>query len=276
MALLDDIAHIADQIDGIANRFNERMDSMMRSARVWVASEQGQQLLSAVDYMTITSRIGDFYAHSGWYFPVHPSFHRHAMEHLTLHQPFDPREAARLVGPESRHWPWIVEGLLASPSIESRSLVVREGTRCMEEGLWHAAVSTLLPMIEGIASDRSGVLEGKRVGRRIDDILNSTDGALEAISAVPALEVVDAEIFERRDFNQVQIADEALNRHLVLHGRPVQFGTEINAVRTLMLLVALVEIIDGALLFRATSIPPDGGSLLDDYGPLAPLRQAAA
>lgn len=268
MALLDELNEIADGI-------RDAVGALARAGREWAASDEGQDMLAMADYCAVTSRVGGFYAHSGWYLPVHPALHRYALEHLELHQPFDPRDAVQRVGPRSPHWGWIVEGLLASPSTATRKEQVREALRCIEMALWHAAVSTLMPVIEGIASDRSGVLEGMRVGRRINRILHSDLGALEAISAVEALDVLDAEIFSRIEFGAVDPKEHLLNRHLVLHGRPTPFGSEANAVRTLMLLIALIEILDGAIVLRTSAAPPDGGSLLDDYGPLAPLRSAA-
>lgn len=48
-----------------------------------------------------------------------------------------------------------------------------------------------------------------------------------------------------------------------------------NACRTFMLLVALIELLDGAMLLRTESAPADTASFLDEYGPLAQLREAA-
>jgi hypothetical protein len=39
-----------------------------------------------------------------------------------------------------------------------------------------------------------------------------------------------------------------------------------------MLLVALVELLDGPLLLRSATVPVDEASLLDEHGPLAVIR----
>lgn len=268
LAFLDDIAAAGD-------RFRKWADDTAKAVRDWAASEHGQNTLLTVDFLSLSARIGDFYAHIGWYLPVHPALHRYVLELREHHAPFDARDAVRLVGPGSTHWPWIVEGTLASPSVSSRRQIVEDALFCMEHERWHGAVSTLLPVLEGIVADHSAELEGKRVGRRVESILDTEAGEWEALSAVVPLTLLDSEIFDRLEFSDVSIADEALNRHVILHGRTANFGTPINAVRVFMFLVALVELLDGAVIFRASSPPVDEGSFLDEYGPLAGLRAAA-
>ncbi len=46
-----------------------------------------------------------------------------------------------------------------------------------------------------------------RVGRRLDKVLHTEAAQIETLSAVPALSVLDAEIFERRDLQGVGIAE---------------------------------------------------------------------
>lgn len=208
---------------------------------------------------------------------MHPALHRYVLDHHEFHRPFDPRSVADLVGPGSKHWGWIVHGTLNSPTLKTRRTVIEDAVFCIEHERWHAAVSTLLPVIEGVISDRSGILRDKRVGRRLDHILDTETGRWESLSAVPALDVVDEELFAREDFAGVAIDETALNRHLILHGRTVGFGSRETAVRVLMLLVALAELLDGWIILRADpdSVPGDMGSVLDDYGPLAPIRISA-
>jgi hypothetical protein len=208
----------------------------------------------------------------GWYLPVHPALLRYALEHDKFLIPFDPRRTATIVGPGSIHWPWICEGMRSSPSIGTRREVLDDVIYCLEHARWHAAISTALPILEGVISDRSGVLDGPRVGRRLRQLLHNETGQLETISAVPALGVLDQELFKRLPFGNVAISDEALNRHLILHGRIAGFGKPAAAMRVFMLLVALVELLDGALILRSSAPAADEGSLLDEFGPLAPLR----
>jgi hypothetical protein len=255
-----------------------KINAAAASCADWAASETGQQVLLGMDLLAVFADAGRFFAHTGWYLPASPHLYRYALEEQHRHAPFDPRAAARLVSPESAHWTWIAEGLRASPSLASRVAVFDDGVYCVEQARWHAAVSTLLPLIEGIVGDHSGVLKNMAVPRRLNHLLHSENLSsfeLTGLVAVPALQVLDSELFARRDFEEVTIHERALNRHLVLHGRIAGFGTETNALRTLMVIAALVELFDGPLLLRAPSPETLSVDLLDDFGPLASLRAAA-
>ena len=100
--------------------------------------------------------------------------------------------------------------------------------------------------------------------------------SMKVLAAVPALEILRSEVYGRLKFGDPSQPGDVLNRHWVAHGRAAAFGTPINACRTLMLVVALVELFDGAIALRASSAPVDAWALLDEHGPLAPLRAAAA
>ena len=170
-------------------------------------------------------------------------------------------------------------GLSASPVLASRRPILEDGLYCMEQHRWHAAVSTLLPLIEGVVGDKTAVLENVRVPNRLHEYLDGeTVDVVDPLGLVtiPTLAVLDSEVFARREFGAVEIDDEALNRHIVLHGRSAGFGTEVNAVRTLMVITALAELFDGPLAERV-SVPDDFyvPDLLEEYGPLADLRAAS-
>ena len=254
-------------------RGSTRLSSALHPAN----SETGQNVLYDLDFAMLGAQLGDFYEHTGWYFPVHPNLMREALEHVETNAPFDARHAVRLVGPASEHWPWIVEGLLASPSIQSRRTILDEAIFCMEHSRWHAAVSTLLPLIEGHVADHSGRIPGIRVRDRLDHLMyREPASSIKVLAAVSALEILNSEVFGPLKFGDPSQPADVLNRHWVLHGRTAGFGTPINACRTFMLFVALVELFDGALALRASFVPADAGALLDEHGPLAPLRVAAA
>jgi hypothetical protein len=82
-------------------------------------------------------------------------------------------------------------------------------------------------------------------------------------------------VFGNRSFQEVEIEETALNRHLILHGRTAGYGTSINASRVFMLLVALVELLHGPLVLGAGPTEGSIEAVLDEFGPLASLRVAA-
>lgn len=244
-------------ISALARQIRSWLTSITEGLRDWAASDRGQLVMSGVDFLTLSTRIGEFYAHAGWYLPVHPAFQRFALEHVTLSIPFDPRAAARVAGPSSRHWGWIVEGTLASPSLATRKALVEDALFSLEHQRWHGATCALLPVIEGLIAERSGILDNMRVGRRMDHILHHDAGQWETLAAVPAANILDNEVFDRVPFADLDVDDDLLNRHSILHGATAGFGTRLNALRTFFLLVATVEILDGAIVLRTDAAPPE-------------------
>lgn len=112
-------------------------------------------------------------------------------------------------------------------------------------------------MIEGLIAERSGILDNMRVGRRMDHILHHDAGQWETLAAVPAANILDNEVFDRVPFADLDVDDDLLNRHSILHGATAGFGTRLNALRTFFLLVATVEILDGAIVLRTDAAPPE-------------------
>jgi hypothetical protein len=73
----------------------------------------------------------------------------------------------------------------------------------------------------------------------------------------------------------VEIDDRALNPNVVLHGRSAGFGTEVNALRTLMIIAALAELFDGPIAERAPLLDEFFEPDLDEFGPLSGCRATA-
>lgn len=246
---------------------------------LWVGSEEGQEILKGIDFALIGVQTAEFYGRAGIYRPLAPGLMREVLDQIDVDVdgPHDHGRLLSVVGPESENWDWICEGLLASPVLGERSVLVSDAIKCIEGCLWGPAASTLLQVIEGVISDRSGVLEDMRVGRRLDAAISGQSPVAAddfgGMVALPALEVIDREIFARREFAHIAIDDPQLNRHVILHGRTVGYRTRVNALRTLMLVVALAELFDGPIMLRATRRPKGDPTLIDDHGPLANVRQ---
>ena len=191
-----------------------RIDAFVERTASWANTEAGQNVLYALDFAMLDAQLSDFYAHIGWYFPVHPNLMREALEHVETNAPFDARHGVRLVGPGSEHWPWIVEGLLASPSTQSRRPILDEAIFCMEHAQWHAAVSTLLPLIEGHVADHSEQIPRVRVGARLDHLMyREPASSMWVLGAVSALEILNTEVFGQLRFGDPSQPADVLNRH---------------------------------------------------------------
>ncbi len=247
---------------------------------VWAGSEEGQQRLEAIDIAFLAVEIADFYGHASVYRPLSHALMREALDEMQCHGPHDSRRLLRAVGPDSANWSWIREGLLESPAMRERREQIADAFECIEHGVYGPAVTTLLPVFEGVISDKAGILERMRVGLRLEEVLQGrssvTPDGFGDLIARPALTVIDQQVFAHRDFVDVRIDDGDLNRHAILHGRTTGYRTREHALRALMLLVALAELLDGPIMYRATLPPAADPALADDYGVLTGLREAGA
>lgn len=259
-------------LDGLADLADRGM--------VWAGSDEGQKMLTDVDVALLGVRTARFYGHAGIYRPLAPALVKDALQRDERGDPVDITALLADVAPGSDNWPWISEGLLSSPCLQDRRPSLQDALKCIEQELWGPAVTALLPIFEGVVSDQAGIVEGKRVGLRLEAVLAGPGLApLDSVGlliARPALRVIDDEIFARRGSAGIAIDDPSMNRHLILHGRTVGFRTREHAVRSLMLVVALAELIDGPLADRTQAQPAADTAFVDTHGPLAGLRQMGA
>ncbi|MFD1675426.1 hypothetical protein [Alicyclobacillus fodiniaquatilis] len=116
---------------------------------------------------------------------------------------------------------------------KARYPIFREAVACYKSGLYHASVSTALPLVEGILTARSGlepfspIKALKRRAREID-----ASGQLSV--------VIDNLYKDTRTFDWM--LEKSLNRHGVSHGVDLNFGTKRKALQMIALLNALVNI----------------------------------
>jgi len=271
---LNEVHRRARTAEGPVNEWADRV-------RTWANSPQGQNVLDGLDVLLVAREVGDFYERAGIYRPLDARFMRDVLEQIDANVPHDLRRTIDSVAPGSDAWGWIREGLEPSPSLARWRPQLVEALDCMEDARWHASVSTLLPIIEGVVADKSGVLERMRVGRRLEQLLSAdhdgTPGRLiVAMVTYPALKVIDAEIFANRDFATTAPNDPVLNRHTILHGVTGGYGSRENAVRSLMVVAALAELFDGPVALRAPSHHRSDATLMEDFGPIARMRRPRA
>lgn len=250
--------------------------------RTWADTPEGREVLDGIDVLLVAREVGDFYARAGIYRPLDPAFMRDVLEQVEANAPHDLRRTVDSIAPGSDDWVWIREGLEASPSLSRWRPQLIEALDCMDmdKPKWHAAVSTLLPIVEGVIASKSGVLDGMRVGRRLEQMGSDHEGTPEdlivGMVSYPALKVIDAEVFANRNFATTAPNDPGLNRHTILHGVTGGYGNRENAVRVLMIVVALAELFDGPLAVRAPSHHTTDVTLMTDFGPIARMRRPRA
>jgi len=126
----------------------------------------------------------------------------------------------------------LVDGWMADETFSGRRAILRDGLQDHVRGRYRVSVPTLLPLIEGIAfevfdPDRSAArrtnpkaLFASRVGQEeLREVLS--DALLHALTL----------LWGDVDFVTVKPGSRVLNRHLVLHGRTIGYGTEANSLR---------------------------------------------
>lgn len=266
-------------VETTAQRASQKVNTVVDAGMEWVGSDDGQTVLTNLDLLMLSTSVSDFTGRTGIYRPIEATFMRDALEHIEYHAPFDLRRVVASVAPGSNDWSWIRDGLLLSPVLQSRRQPLTEAIDSMEDHRWFVAVSALLPILEGVTADKSGVFENMRVSKRLEQLLDSDDfdppnGLLGGIIALPALRVIDREIFARREFAGARPGDGDLNRHLIVHGRTAGYGSEINAVRAFMIVVALAELFDGPIALRTELHHATDATLFEDFSRLQWLRDA--
>lgn len=263
------------QLFEAASAVKRRVDETVSALGRWAESDEAANVAAFLDSVSIEVDVARYFEFTGWYVPRHPTLIVPLLEDQQEHRPFHPARLTGLFGPKSVHWAWIREGLLASPSVASRRKVVADALWALESERWAAGVSTLAPLIEGLLTDRTLDYRTTNVGAKLDALLDRPASEFETLAAIGVLQTVKREMYRARTFEAADIDDGRLHRHVILHGRSGQFGTEQNAVRLLSIIVALIETFDGPVADRAAAPPDDVVSLLQ-FAPLLRAQRAHA
>jgi hypothetical protein len=133
-----------------------------------------------------------------------------------------------------------IAGWGRDPAVRLRNPIIREGLRDHMAGRYLVSVPTLLPLIEGIAVDvflpatsqtspRVVVETGVAGHSDWEDAL--IDGLIDVLTV----------LYGKTDFTTARPRSRQLNRHLILHGRTVAYGTETNSLKVFLTLDHLVS-----------------------------------
>jgi hypothetical protein len=157
-------------------------------------------------------------------------------------------------GPHSRLGFGIVRrGLLDSDVLGSRRPTVRQAIKSAKLNLWYPTIAALLPLIEGTlvdvayANDRP-VRSNPRAAldelRTVEELAFTS--TVETLETILLAQAAGAAIFDRFDPRRYGVPGEprSLNRHAILHGSARRYGTERNAVKLMLVLVLMAEVLD--------------------------------
>lgn len=143
--------------------------------------------------------------------------------------------------------------LLESEHFAARRQPVVQGLKALHRGEYYAAICTLLPLVEGVLVDavlvddppvgavaKKAFDEMRDIGDEVDAIVvRSVETLLVSATSGAAL----FSHFDRRAYGGPG-ETRRLNRHAILHGSARRYGTQANALRLFLLLVALAEVLD--------------------------------
>jgi hypothetical protein len=158
--------------------------------------------------------------------------------------------------PRGRFFRGAVAPLLEKPLLETRRPLIRQVLRAHRRGDHYLVINGLMPLVEGVLVD--GVFvednppETRRAPTAVDRLREDLDSPLAMAGAVKAIErlVVSGAagmgLFARTEITDYggQGEPRALNRHAILHGYSRRYGSEANALRMILLLNVITEVIE--------------------------------
>lgn len=117
-----------------------------------------------------------------------------------------------------------------------RANLVYQAVRCHQDGNYAAAILLTLAQIDGLTRDITGAtfFSNATNDRYLDD---ATLAGVD--SNLPVVRELFSERVETTDFHR------KLSRHGATHGRDLAFGTKVMSTKTLVLLGALIEYLEG-------------------------------
>ena len=155
--------------------------------------------------------------------------------------------------PQSKAFKTCAETLLSRPLLESRRPLLRQVLRAHRLGDHYLVISTLMPLVEGVLVDGvfgiAGAAPKKGRATKAVQKLETEDPDDTLVRALGNLVVAGAAgmgLFTQSDPAHYGVKGEprSLNRHAILHGFARRYGSEANALRMVLLLTVIVEVLD--------------------------------
>lgn len=115
------------------------------------------------------------------------------------------------------------------PALHTRRLIIRDALADHLAGRYRVSVPTLMPCIEGVIADGFGLGGRMKVVTGLEPLRDVFDG-LEEIELEVAIESLLG-LYSKIDFGMTSNLSPRLNRHLILHGRSIRYGTEANSLK---------------------------------------------
>ena len=114
-----------------------------------------------------------------------------------------------------------------------RRLIIRDALEDHLAGRYRVSIPTLLPCLEGVVADTFALGANSRVTDGLDSIASDLVQGFDALEVEVALAALSA-LYGSVDFSTTSPFSPRLNRHLILHGRTVRYGTEANSLKVIL------------------------------------------
>ncbi|HZY61177.1 MAG TPA: hypothetical protein VFE38_01535 [Edaphobacter sp.] len=140
----------------------------------------------------------------------------------------------------------VVRGWWKLPYMAKRKKIVRLAIKAHQLRHYDLCIPTLLPLIDGVAAEfadeflppatnkKQSVIRMREVAKHF----NEQEGE---VSSACVEQVVWAMVYKNYDFRTAKRPPSSVNRHAILHGRVISYGTEINSYRVLLLLDIVIR-----------------------------------
>jgi hypothetical protein len=241
-------------LQGVRSGMIEQTLAPLRAYRTTFAGLAESVRSFAEQQREIDEQLDAFVLRHGWPIPLNLPMRAYAQIVRMADRPKREVTAAMVewFRPESRVFRTSTSMLLARPVIEDRRPLIRQVLRAHRRGEHYLVVNGLLPLVEGVLVDGVFGLHSAPVSSRVRaamDKLAEDDPGDSLVRAIGNLVVSGAAgmgLFARSDPRQYGIRGEprTLNRHAILHGYARRYGSRANALRMILLLTVLVEVIE--------------------------------
>lgn len=126
--------------------------------------------------------------------------------------------------------------------MEKRKKAVRAAIGAHKRRQYNLAIPTLLPLIDGLAAEIVAATASlKRKAIYTTDVAVMYNAEEAEVWSECVEQVVCALIYKEYDFRTVKKPPSSVNRHGILHGRVIDYGSELNSYRVILLLNVMAK-----------------------------------
>lgn len=126
----------------------------------------------------------------------------------------------------------LIRGWSDDPAFNLRRPIIRDALVDHLARRYRVSIPTLLPCLEGVAADAFSLGQKVTVPQGLEHLADLFEG-LDALGLDVALDSLGT-LYGRVDFRDASRLSPRLNRHLILHGRAVRYGSEANSLKVFL------------------------------------------